>query len=173
MPLRVPATDRRGRPESPDLVRICAPDGRIFIAEKSGVVRVFKNGTRPPTPLIDISAKVNNYWDRGLIGMALNPNFASNGCVYLLPRRSDGNKDDTGGKTARLSRYTVVRDAASPATESLEPSLGPTPGLGLYTIPGGVRLATPARPRRMGVASATSGSAATVPMLLFERRHVR
>ena len=96
-----------------------APDGRIFIAEKSGVVRVFKNGALLPTPLIDISAKVNNYWDRGLIGMALDPNFASNGYIYLLYPYEATATDDAGGKTARLSRYTVVGDTASPATETV------------------------------------------------------
>ena len=95
------------------------PDGRIFIAEKSGVVRVFKNGALLPTPLIDISAKVNNYWDRGLIGMALDPNFAANGYIYLLYPYEATATDDAGGKTARLSRYTVVGDTASPATETV------------------------------------------------------
>ena len=95
------------------------PDGRIFIAEKNGVVRVFKNGALLPTPLIDISAKVNNYWDRGLIGMALDPNFATNGYIYLLYPYEATATDDAGGKTARLSRYTVVGDTASPATETV------------------------------------------------------
>ena len=95
------------------------PDGRIFIAEKSGVVRVFKNGALLPTPLIDISGKVNNYWDRGLIGMALDPNFAANGYIYLLYPYEATATDDAGGKTARLSRYTVVGDTASPATETV------------------------------------------------------
>ena len=95
------------------------PDGRIFIAEKSGVVRVFKNGALLPTPLIDISAKVNNYWDRGLIGMALDPNFAANGYIYLLYPYEATATDDAGGKTARLSRYTVVGDTASPSTEKI------------------------------------------------------
>src|SRR6478736_3234584 len=83
------------------------PDGRIFIAEKSGVVRVFKNGALLPTPLIDISAQVNNYWDRGLIGMALDPNFAANGYIYLLYPYEATATDDAGGKTARLSLYAI------------------------------------------------------------------
>ena len=96
-----------------------APDGRIFIAEKSGVVRVFKNGALLSTPVIDISAKVNNYWDRGLIGMALDPNFTTNGFVYLLYPYDASPTDDAGTKTARLSRYTVVGDTALPSTERI------------------------------------------------------
>jgi glucose/arabinose dehydrogenase len=96
-----------------------APDGRIFIAEKDGVVRVFKNGALLPTPVIDISARVNNYSDRGLIGMALDPNFATNGYIYLLYTYEPFASDDSGGKTGRLSRFTVVGDTASPATEQI------------------------------------------------------
>ena len=95
------------------------PDGRIFIAEKNGAVRVFKNGALLATPLIDISAKVNNYWDRGLIGMALDPNFTTNGFVYLLYPYDASPTDDAGTKTSRLSRYTVVGDTASPSTEKI------------------------------------------------------
>ncbi len=96
-----------------------APDGRIFIAEKNGDVRVFKNGALLPTPVIDISARVNNYWDRGLIGMALDPNFATNGYLYLMYPYEATASDDAGGKTSRLSRFTVVGDTASPSTEKI------------------------------------------------------
>ena len=62
---------------------VFAPDGRIFVAQQNGVVRVFKNGALLPTPLIDLQDRVNDYWDHGLLGMALDPNFAQNG--YHLP----------------------------------------------------------------------------------------
>ena len=42
-----------------------APDGRMFVWQKNGVVRVIKNGQPPPTPFIDLSAKVNTFDDRG------------------------------------------------------------------------------------------------------------
>ena len=134
------------------------PDGRIFIAEKSGVVRVFKNGALLPTPLIDISAKVNNYWDRGLIGMALDPNFAANGYIYLLYPYEATATDDAGGKTARLSRYTVVGDTASPATETVR-SGDATPAL---PVRNSRWVPTVFPPSGTGMASATSSSAATV-----------
>src|ERR1041384_7343426 len=59
-----------------------APDGRLFIWQKPGVVKIFKNGQLLPTPFLDISAKVNIYQDRGLVGLALDPDFAVNGYVY-------------------------------------------------------------------------------------------
>src|SRR5437870_3602063 len=62
-----------------------APDGRMFVAEKAGRVRVVTaDGTLPPLPLIDLSSHVNAWGDRGLIGLAVDKDFASNGYLYLL-----------------------------------------------------------------------------------------
>lgn len=58
-----------------------APDGRIFVAEKGGNLRVVQNGTVLATPFTTLS--VNTVSERGLIGVALDPNFAANGFVYV------------------------------------------------------------------------------------------
>ena len=82
-----------------------APDGRIFVWEKPGIVKIVKNGTVLPTPFIDISTRVNEVGDRGLIGLALDPNFSTNGFVYLLyVYEPNGNPADTTPKTGRLTR---------------------------------------------------------------------
>jgi len=47
-----------------------APDGRIFVWEKAGRVRIIRNGTLLTTPFIDIQARVNRSDDRGLLGLA-------------------------------------------------------------------------------------------------------
>ena len=60
-----------------------APDGRLFIWQKNGVVRVIKQGVLLPTPFIDLSSKVNTFDDRGMWGLAFHPDFASNGYVYM------------------------------------------------------------------------------------------
>ncbi|QSQ25795.1 PQQ-dependent sugar dehydrogenase [Pyxidicoccus parkwayensis] len=93
------------------------PDGRILIAEKGGVVRLLKNGVLQPTPFIDLQARVNAHHDRGLLGLAVDPAFSSNGFVYLLYTYDDDDTDDDGPKTARLARYTAVGDTASPGSE--------------------------------------------------------
>jgi len=67
-----------------------APDGRLFLWEKSGVVRVFKHGALLATPFIDLSSQVNQVLDRGLLGCALDANFAANGAVYLLYTFEEG-----------------------------------------------------------------------------------
>ena len=62
-----------------------SPDGRIFVAEKSGLVKVFNSLTDPtPDIFVDLRTKVHNFWDRGLLGMALDPGFPARPYVYLL-----------------------------------------------------------------------------------------
>jgi glucose/arabinose dehydrogenase len=61
---------------------VTAPDGRIFVAEKAGTIRVIKNGSILPSTLLTLT-DVNNFGDRGLIGFTLDPNFSSNGYIYV------------------------------------------------------------------------------------------
>ncbi|MBC6432114.1 hypothetical protein FM036_15630 [Nostoc sp. HG1] len=97
---------------------------RMFIAQKNGVVRVLNNGTLLSTPFIDISGQVNDTRDRGLLGIAVHPDFgkATNpkNYVYLLytydppetnpnnpknnPNSTLDNPDQIGNRTARLIR---------------------------------------------------------------------
>ena len=68
----------------PTVVRF-ASDGRIFVAEKRGVVKVFDSLTdTTPTVFADLNANVYNFWDRGLLGMELHPNFPATPYVYVL-----------------------------------------------------------------------------------------
>ena len=69
---------------NPTVVRF-APDGRVFVAEKRGVIKVFDSLTdATPTTFADLNVNVYNFWDRGLLGMALAPNFPSDPYVYIL-----------------------------------------------------------------------------------------
>jgi glucose/arabinose dehydrogenase len=68
----------------PTAVRF-APDGRVFVAEKSGVIKVFDSLTdSSPGVFADLNVNVHNFWDRGLLGMALAPNFPADPYVYVL-----------------------------------------------------------------------------------------
>jgi len=62
-----------------------APDGRLFVAEQRGSVWVVDptKGTLAE-PFIDLSEEVGNTNDRGLLGLAIDPNFAATRAVYLL-----------------------------------------------------------------------------------------
>jgi glucose/arabinose dehydrogenase len=58
-----------------------APDGRLFVCEQGGRLRVIKNGALLTQPFLTVS--VNASGERGLLGVAFDPNFASNGFVYV------------------------------------------------------------------------------------------
>jgi glucose/arabinose dehydrogenase len=68
----------------PTAVRFAA-DGRVFVAEKSGLIKVFEGlGDTSPTVFADLRTRVHNFWDRGLLGMALDPDFPADPFVYVL-----------------------------------------------------------------------------------------
>ena len=109
------------------------PDGRVFVAEKSGVVRVYDSlDDTTPTTFVDIHDRVQSFWDRGLLGLALHPDFAAHPYVYLLytldarpgeapPSWDDGCPDPPGGTAdgcvvqARLSRFRAAGNVANGA----------------------------------------------------------
>jgi glucose/arabinose dehydrogenase len=62
-----------------------APDGRIFVGQKNGVIKVFQSLTDTnPVTVADLSTVVHDFWDRGLLGLALPPNFPVSPYVYVL-----------------------------------------------------------------------------------------
>ena len=62
-----------------------SPDGRVFVAQKSGIIKVFKglNDTSPEV-LVNLTSEVYNYGDGGLLGMALDPDFPTRPYIYVL-----------------------------------------------------------------------------------------
>lgn len=103
-----------------------APDGRVYVAEKRGTIKEFSNiADTTPTIVADLTDKVLGVWDRGLLGMALHPDFPANPSIYVLytydappwtnqaPYWND-NCDSVGGHasgrcvvTGRLSRFRL------------------------------------------------------------------
>ena len=76
-----------------------APDGRIFVAQKTGALRVIRNGTLLAQPFVTVS--VNDDGERGLLGVTFDPDFLNNGYVYIYY---------TAGTTPprnRLQRFTA------------------------------------------------------------------
>jgi glucose/arabinose dehydrogenase len=59
-----------------------APDGRLFVAEQRGTLRVVKPGGTLAT-FLNISGRVDSAGERGLLGVAFDPNFSNNHYVYL------------------------------------------------------------------------------------------
>ena len=62
-----------------------SPDGRVFVAEKSGLIKVLDDLSDPtPTTFANLRTNVHNFWDRGLFSLALAPNFPDDPHVYVL-----------------------------------------------------------------------------------------
>jgi glucose/arabinose dehydrogenase len=62
-----------------------SPDGRVFVAQKSGRILVYSSlDDTTPTLFADLGTKVHDYWDRGLLGFALDPAFPTDPYVYVL-----------------------------------------------------------------------------------------
>ncbi|HKQ52601.1 MAG TPA: PQQ-dependent sugar dehydrogenase, partial [Pyrinomonadaceae bacterium] len=58
-----------------------APDGRLFVCQQGGQLRVIKNGTLLATPFLTVST--DSTGERGLLGVAFDPNFGTNHFVYI------------------------------------------------------------------------------------------
>ena len=62
-----------------------APNGRVFVAEKSGIVKTFDSiSDTTPTVFADLRTQVHNYSDRGLLSLAVDPDFPAEPYVYVF-----------------------------------------------------------------------------------------
>jgi cysteine-rich repeat protein len=103
-----------------------APDGRLFVSEKDGPLRVVKNGQLLSTPFVTLT--VDNGNERGLMGIAFDPNFASNHYLYVYYTSTAGTIHN------RLSRFTANGDVAVAGSELV---LADLPTLGAANHNGG------------------------------------
>ena len=89
---------------------VFAPDGRAFVTEKGGQLRVIDargNLLAPPF----VSLTVDSSGERGLLGVELDPNFATNGFVYVYYTATKPTPHN------RVSRFTANGDLARPGSE--------------------------------------------------------
>jgi glucose/arabinose dehydrogenase len=115
-----------------------ASDGRIFVAEKNGRVLSFASlSATTPTVVADLRTQVYDFWDRGFLGMALDPNFPAAPWVYVLytydksplesatPRWNDACPTPPGATSdgclalGRLSRLHIGADGTSDSEQIL------------------------------------------------------
>lgn len=86
-----------------------APDGRLFILEKGGTMRIFENGQLLPAPFLTLN--VSSDGEQGLLGLAFDPDFETNNYLYVYyttaetPRRN------------RISRFTANGNTVVPNSE--------------------------------------------------------
>jgi len=88
-----------------------APDGRIFVCLQGGGLRVIKNGALLPTPFLTLNVDSNG--ERGLLGIAFDPNFATNNFLYLYYTVA------TDPRHNRVSRFTANGDVVVPGSETI------------------------------------------------------
>ena len=88
-----------------------APDGRLFVAKQSGELRVVKNGALLATPFLTLT--VDSTGERGLLGVAFHPDFASNNFVYVYYTATTPNIHN------RISRFTANGDVMAGIEEVL------------------------------------------------------
>lgn len=88
-----------------------APDGRLFICQQDGRLRVVKNGELLPEPFATF--EVDSTGERGLLGVAFDPAFAQNGFVYVYYTVA------TTPRHNRVSRIKAEGDRAVPESETL------------------------------------------------------
>ena len=95
-----------------------AGDSRLFVVQKGGLIRIVNaNGSVNATPFLNISSLVSTVSERGLLGLAFHPNYATNGYFFI-------NYSNTSGDTV-IARYSV---------NSGNPGVANTTGTILMTI---------------------------------------
>ena len=80
-----------------------AGDTRLFVVEKGGLVRIVKDGAILGAPFLDVSALVSNGGEQGLLGLAFDPQYASNGRFFVSYTNRAGDNV--------LASYQVSSDA--------------------------------------------------------------
>ena len=79
-----------------------APDGRLFVCLQAGQLRVIKDGVLLPAPFVSLTVNANG--ERGLLGIAFDPDFSSNQYVYLYYTATSPQVHN------RVSRFTANGD---------------------------------------------------------------
>jgi glucose/arabinose dehydrogenase len=102
------------------------PDGRMLVATQPGQLRIYKNGQLLQTPALDIaSSKICANSERGMLGVAVDPNFSTNKYVYLYYTYNKFGVCPTSQPTNannpvnRVSRFVMSGDIVDPATEKV------------------------------------------------------
>ncbi|MFE6075476.1 PQQ-dependent sugar dehydrogenase [Paenibacillus sp. NPDC057886] len=101
---------------------VSVPDGRMFVTERPGTIRVIENGELASEPLIEFAAPFNEEGEGGLLGLVADPDFDDNGYLYTYHSYLEG-----GGDIANR----VLRLKVSDGKATIEKEL-------LSDIPGGV-----------------------------------
>jgi glucose/arabinose dehydrogenase len=109
-----------------------APDGRVFVTQQDGNLRVIKNGQLKAAPFVTLPA--DSTGERGLLGVTVDPNFAANKYLYVYYTTAAG----TGESHNRVSRFTATGDTAPLSSEQVLLDL-PAVGGGTWHMGGAMK----------------------------------
>ena len=97
------------------------PDGRMLITTQGGRVRIFDGTALLATPALDLSSRICSNSERGLLGIAVDPDFSANQRIYLFythPGNGGCGTGSTAGPWNRVSRFTFSgTNTINPASE--------------------------------------------------------
>jgi glucose/arabinose dehydrogenase len=93
-----------------DLQAAAGDRERLYVAEQGGRIRLILNGQVQPAPFLDVSGRISGGGERGLLGLAFHPQFATN-------RRFFVNYTNPGGDTHVSEFRATSGDAADPGSE--------------------------------------------------------
>jgi glucose/arabinose dehydrogenase len=92
--------------------------GRLFVVEKPGTIRIVRDGSVLATPFLDITQLVSSEsGERGLLGLAFDPDFENNGLFYVNYTRNGDAQELGDTVVARYAVSAVDPDVADPASE--------------------------------------------------------
>ncbi|CAN5863529.1 hypothetical protein BH23ACT5_BH23ACT5_02120 [soil metagenome] len=80
-------------------------DERVFVAEKGGAIRIVRGGAVEGAPFLDISDRVTNRGEMGLLSIAFHPDYPDDGRVFVFYSQDDD------GLRSRVSQFEVSGDA--------------------------------------------------------------
>jgi glucose/arabinose dehydrogenase/PKD repeat protein len=105
------------------------PDGRLLLTTQSGTLRVYSGGALLGPPALDLAAWVCTNSERGLLGVSVDPAFATNNFIYLYYTRRTGSTCSNGNKVNRVSRFVLPgSNSIDPASEVVLVDNIPSPG---------------------------------------------
>ncbi len=86
-------------------------NGRLFIVEQTGRIRVIRKGVLQSTPVLDLRSKISTGGERGLLGLAFHPDYSWNGKFYV--NYTDRNGDTVIAQYLRSTTNASRANAAS------------------------------------------------------------
>src|SRR4051794_15737502 len=106
-----------------------APDGRVFVAQQNGIIRLIKNDVAVTQPVATIA--LDSSGERGILGIGVDPDFSTDNYLYVYYTATSPTSHN------RISRFTLAGDVVALNSEFVLADL-PSVGSGIYHMGGGI-----------------------------------